>query len=40
MYDVTEPSVENIIVAKREPLAVEGIRWMYIHINNENEVQI
>lgn len=40
MYNVTEPSVKNITVANREPLAVKGVGCVDIHVSQDKVIKV
>lgn len=40
MYNITEPPVKNITVANREPLAVKGVGYADIHLEQDRKIQI
>lgn len=40
LYNVTEPSVKSVTVANREPLAVKGVGYVDIPINQKDKIQV
>lgn len=40
MYNVTEPSVNSITVANKEPLAVKGVGCVDIHLSQDKVIQV